>query len=202
MSEGMIYKAICNVMNEISHVGKDQKNQAQKFNYRGIDDIYNAMHRLMALHEVFSIPTVLSKSREERINKNGTTLAFTCLRIRYTFYCSDGSSVSCVVEGEGMDSGDKSSNKAMAVAHKYALIQTFAIPTVESDDPDQESHEVKVATVSSEQLEELITLVESTETDLVKFLKFLKVADLAELPASKFGRARGALMKKLETNNG
>jgi hypothetical protein len=41
-----------------------------------------------------------------------------------------------------MDSGDKSSNKAMSVAHKYALLQAFCIPTKDIDDPDAETHEV------------------------------------------------------------
>ena len=47
--------------------------------------------------------------------------------------------------GEGMDAGDKASNKAMAVALKYALFQTFCIPTEEmaDDDPDRQVHEVK-----------------------------------------------------------
>jgi hypothetical protein len=43
--------------------------------------------------------------------------------------------------GEAMDSGDKSSNKAMSVAHKYAFLQVFAIPTEEQKDPDGETHE-------------------------------------------------------------
>jgi len=40
-----------------------------------------------------------------------------------------------------MDSGDKSSNKALAGAHKYALVQTFAIPTKDGDDSENESPE-------------------------------------------------------------
>jgi hypothetical protein len=35
-----------------------------------------------------------------------------------------------------MDSGDKGCNKALAVAHKYALFQTFLIPTEDAVDPD------------------------------------------------------------------
>jgi hypothetical protein len=38
-----------------------------------------------------------------------------------------------------MDSGDKATNKAMSVAHKYALIQVFAIPTADDKDPENES---------------------------------------------------------------
>ena len=59
----------------------------------------------------------------------------------YTFYAPDGSNVRAVVVGEAMDSGDKSSNKAMSAALKYALLQIFRVPT-ESDDADATSHEV------------------------------------------------------------
>ena len=37
---------------------------------------------------------------------------------------------------------EKSVNKAMTAAFKYALFQTFCIPTEGSDDADSESHEV------------------------------------------------------------
>ena len=43
----------------------------------------------------------------------------------------------------GMDSGDKATNKAMAIAFKYACFQVFCIPTEEMIDPDAESPEVK-----------------------------------------------------------
>ena len=41
-----------------------------------------------------------------------------------------------------MDSGDKATNKAMAIAFKYACFQVFCIPTEEMTDPDGESHEL------------------------------------------------------------
>jgi hypothetical protein len=140
---GKIYAAMAAIMKETDAIGKDQKNQQQGFQYRGIDDIYNAMHSVLAKHGVFMTPEVIDKAREERTNAKGTVLAFTILRIRYTFWAEDGSSVSCTVEGEGMDSGDKSSNKAMSIAHKYAMLQVFCIPTTEQKDPDAETHEVK-----------------------------------------------------------
>lgn len=140
MSE--IYSAMAAVMADTSAIGKDQRNQQQGFQYRGIDDVYNAMHGILAKHGIFTAPEVLEKTREERTNNKGTVLAFVTLRMKYTFWAKDGSSVSCIVEGEGMDSGDKATNKAMAIAHKYALLQTFCIPTAEQKDPDAEVHEV------------------------------------------------------------
>ena len=44
--------------------------------------------------------------------------------------------------GEAMDSGDKSANKAMSAAMKYALIEVFAIPTIGDNDTENHTHEV------------------------------------------------------------
>jgi hypothetical protein len=51
----------------------------------------------------------------------------------------DGSSIEVVTVGEAMDSGDKSCNKAMSTAQKYAIFQVFAIPTEELKDSDDDS---------------------------------------------------------------
>src|SRR5512146_388153 len=143
---GAIFGKMVAVFKEIDAIGKTARNQSQGFNYRGIDDVYNAINPILAKHGVFMTAEVLSKTREERVTKrdNGkdSILAFTCLHMRYHFHAEDGSSVPTEAEGEGMDSGDKSSNKAMSVAHKYALLQAFCIPTKDLDDPDADSHEV------------------------------------------------------------
>lgn len=143
MSENaMIYSLMGQAMREIGAIGKDSKNQQQGFMYRGIDAVYNALNPVMAKLGLFICPEVLEQTREERVNRNGTTLLYSILKIKYTMFAPDGSNVSCVVVGEGMDSGDKASNKAMSVAMKYAAFQLFMIPTEELIDPDAEVHEV------------------------------------------------------------
>lgn len=141
-----IYQAIAAIMKEENTaVEKDAENKNQHFKYRGIDAVMNTYNPLLAKHGVFMVPTVLEQTREERKSSNGGNLVYSILKIKYTFYASDGSSVEATVIGEGMDSGDKASNKAMAVGMKYALFQTFCIPTEEmgADDPDAESHSVE-----------------------------------------------------------
>jgi len=49
-----------------------------------------------------------------------------------------------------MDSGDKATNKAMSAAYKYALMQTFAIPTEGDNDADATTHEVAPRTTAQE----------------------------------------------------
>lgn len=139
---GDIHKRMIAVMRELGAIGKDKKNESQGFKYRGIDDVYNAINPILAKHGVYMTAQIMAKTREERTNAKGTVLAFTCLRMRYTFRAEDGTSVDTEAEGEGMDSGDKSSNKSMAVGHKYALLQAFCIPTMDLVDPDAETHEV------------------------------------------------------------
>ncbi len=136
----MIYSAICGVMEDIGVVGKNDVNKQQGFKYRGIDAVMNALNPAMIRHKVFCVPEVLEQSREERTTKNGSNLIYSVCRMRYRFFTTDGSHVDAVVVGEGMDSGDKATNKAMAVAFKYACFQTFCIPTEAlMDDPDAET---------------------------------------------------------------
>lgn len=136
-----VYEGIAAIMRDVEAIKKDKRNQQQNFNFRGIDDVYNAVHPLFARHGVFTIPTVLEERTEERTTRSGSNLIYRILRIKYTFYSEDGTSLDAVVIGEGMDSGDKASNKAMAVAHKYALLQALQIPTEDMIDPDSESPE-------------------------------------------------------------
>lgn len=139
---GQIFVAIPAILAEIGPIGKDRKNLQQGFMYRGVDDVYNTVNPLLAKHGVFVTSEVLECIREERRSAADKALLYTILKVRFTFYAMDGSNVSSVVMGEGMDSGDKSCNKAMSVAFKYALFQLLCIPT-EAVDPDAESHEVK-----------------------------------------------------------
>lgn len=136
-----IYAAISAAMADINPVGKDNYNAQQKFKYRGIDDVMNALYPVLSKHGLFIAPEVLEHHREERAARSGGNLIYSIIKVRYTMYATDGSSVRAVVIGEGMDSADKSSNKAMAVAMKYALFQLFCIPTEEmaNDDPDGHS---------------------------------------------------------------
>ena len=139
--ENGIYKAISAVLSDVGAVGKDGQNTFDKYKYRSIDAVMNAMHPAMAKHGVFVTPEVLEQSREERSSKNGGVLIYSITKVKYTFYTADGSSVTATVIGEGMDKGDKSMNKAMSAAFKYALVQVFCIPTEEFVDSETESPE-------------------------------------------------------------
>lgn len=143
MENGQIYAAISAAMADISAIGKDKYNQQQGFKFRGIDDVMNALKPILTKNKIFTVPQVLEQTREIKVTAKGGELRYSLLKIAFRFYATDGSFVEAVTLGEGMDSGDKASNKAMAIAYKYALFQVFCIPTEEMTDPDGESYETK-----------------------------------------------------------
>ena len=138
MSNG-IYQAITAAMGEIAPIAKEKRNKEQGFQYRGVDDVMNCLAPILVKHKIFIYPEVVEKQRQERQTSKGGTLLYSILTIKYHFATEDGSEICVTVVGEGMDSGDKASNKAMAVAFKYACLQMFCIPTEDIVDPDSET---------------------------------------------------------------
>lgn len=136
----LIYQKIPEAIAKIGAIGKNKKNSQQGFMFRGIDDVYNSVNPILAECGLFLTSEVIDQSREERETKSGGRLVYTILTMRYTVWATDGSHVTTVTVGEGMDSGDKGTNKAMSIAYKYALFQLLCIPTEEAVDPDLESH--------------------------------------------------------------
>lgn len=136
-----IYSAIAEVMRKTSAISKGRKNQQQGFQFRGIDDVMNELHSTLAECGVFIVPEVLEENRTEGQSRSGSAMFYTRLKIKFTFYAEDGSSVSSTVIGEAMDTGDKASNKALSIGYKYACLQVFCIPTEDDKDPDAQCHE-------------------------------------------------------------
>jgi hypothetical protein len=130
-----IYAAINKVMAGVGAIGKDRRNeQGSGYNFRGIDDCYFALHAVLAEHGVFTVPRCLSRVETLYSSKTGTAMIRVVLSTEYDFFHTDGSKITVgPIYSEGNDSSDKSTNKALSVAHKYALLQVFCIPTVKTN---------------------------------------------------------------------
>lgn len=140
---GAIYGQMVEVMKAIGAVGKTQENSYDKYKFRGIDDVYNALGPAMQEVGIFVTPRVFHTETKERQSSKGKAQLHITVGVEYTFFSgSDGSNVQAVVHGEGMDRGDKALNKAMSAAFKNAIFQTFAIPTGEKSDSENESPEI------------------------------------------------------------
>ena len=193
-------------MEEVPSIGKTQRNKTQGFMYRGIDDVMNALQPLLAKNKVFIVPEILEQTREERTTSKGGNLIYSICKIKYKFYAEDGSSVEAITIGEGMDSGDKATNKAMAIAMKYALFQVFCIPTDEMKDPDSETPEQstkkssvtdnKISEADAKKVEAMMKEMGWNVEELLQ--KNYKISKTIDLTASQYVKILEAIKKAKE----
>ncbi len=143
----LIYKKMSDVMKDVKSVSKDQTNTQQGFKFRGIDQFVNALYPALTKHGVFMAPRATSYTQElkEVIRSSGKAGIdkHVSILMEYDFWAEDGSKVTVgPIPAEGLDSGDKATNKALSAALKYALIQTFSVPTADMAEADSESPEI------------------------------------------------------------
>lgn len=146
MSTAKVYQAIAAVTAAMGHEGisKARKNQQQGYNFRGIDDVYNALSSMLAEHKLCILPNVLEREVVERQSGQNKALFYVTVKVRFDFVSAeDGSKHEVITYGEAMDSGDKATNKAMSAAYKYAAMQAFCIPTEGDNDADATTHTVE-----------------------------------------------------------
>lgn len=166
---------LAKVMSAVEPVGKNERNTAQNFNFRGIDAVVNAVAPALQLYKVIVVPNVLEKTYGTvEVGQKRTVMTHVTLTVAYTFYGPAGDSITATVVSEAMDSGDKATAKAMSVAFRIALLQALSLPTDEPD-PDQYSYErsasvpVAPTTLSEAQTQRLID--EVTNATMVETLR-------------------------------
>ena len=193
-----VYKAISSVMGDLAKVGiaKSDTNTFDKYKYRGIDAVYNALAPLLAKHGLVVLPRVVDRHTEERTSAKGGTLIHTTLTVDFDLAAAeDGSTHTIRAIGEAMDRGDKSVNKAMTAAYKYAMFELFCIPTEGADDADADSHEVEHTGVLAQ--EWIDTIQGCTDSEALDAIG----ADIAKasLPASAKAKIRAAFAAQKHT---
>jgi hypothetical protein len=145
-----VYEALSAVMAEVGAVSKNDYNQGQRFNFRGIDAVVNAVSPALRRHGVIVTPSVQSIDYGTvEVGQKRTPMGHVRLVVQYTFSHVGGGAVTATVPGEAMDSGDKATAKAMSVAFRTALLQALCLPTDEPD-PDSQSYERSISTAVPE----------------------------------------------------
>ena len=207
-----VYAAINAVQRELAKTGiqKGQTNTYDKYRFRGIDDVYNALGPACAKAGLVILPRVVSRESVEKPTAKGGVQNAVTMQVEYDFVSAEDGSVHTVVAfGEAMDRGDKATPKAMAAAFKYAAFQAFCIPVEGQPDADQESPVLGAkapaqaapkapanGTVSEAQAEELKTALEATGADVAAFCKHFNVPAVDQLGAAQFPLASKMLAKK------
>jgi len=135
-----VVEALSAVMGSVQGVRKADRNEQQRFMFRGIDAVMNAVGPALRTHGVVVVPLAEEMTSETYETSKGTQMRNVTIRIRWRFYGPAGDFIEAVSIGEAADSGDKAVSKAHSVAYRTVLLQALCIPTDEPD-PDASSHE-------------------------------------------------------------
>jgi len=165
IKEQSIIITINQVMGKLSKTGlaKDNKNQFQGFNYRGIDDLYNILSPILVEFGLVIMPVrIENKNIRIGTDSKGKQSENISAEIVYKFmHIHNEQSIEAVICTESTDNGDKAAFQMMSMAYKYMAIQSLAIPIVGNEDGDSKSPEVPKPTVpelpNEQPTEELIT---------------------------------------------
>jgi hypothetical protein len=188
-----VYAGIAQVQAAMARlgIGKDRRNQQQGYNFRGIDDVFNALAGIMAEHRLVFVPHYSDRQVFERETKSGGVLYYVTLVGRFRVTSTiDGSWIEVTTIGEAMDSGDKATNKAMSTALKYAVFQLFFVP-IQGDegmiDPERDNPAPLPSMMTRAQLDTAYDIAHAafglSGTDLQKKIK--DCADILRLPPAR-----------------
>jgi len=135
-----IVEALAAVMAEVQAVGKNNRNNEQGYDFRGIDAVVSAVGPVLRKHKVIAAPVSSLASFRDVLTVREKRSRECTVSVTYRFYGPAGDFIDAQVPGESMDFGDKGAAKAMSVAYRIALLQVLCIPTHEPD-ADSQSYE-------------------------------------------------------------
>jgi hypothetical protein len=144
-----VLAAVWAVMKEVTVIAKGDRGPKEQgsYKFRSADDVVDTLGPAFRQHGLFLQSEVVTVDNEAYVttgtdrqgNERVTHWCRTRVVMNYQITSLvDGSSLHFGASGEGLDQSDKSSNKALTAAMKYALCQAFVIPTGDPD-PDSES---------------------------------------------------------------
>ena len=137
-----IHTAMLQVYKAVGYVQKGGYNQNQRYRFAGETDLISALRPAMVEAGIVVWCSDIRDVRTSEINKtkrdgSDSLTINVAATFAFTFaHAASGTSINVLARGEGSDSLDKASYKAMTGALKYALRQSFVIET--GDDPDED----------------------------------------------------------------
>jgi hypothetical protein len=138
-----VIQAMNAVMKEVREVAKSETANipGQQYKYRGVDQVVEALSGAIREQGIVIAPVSVEPPvyRAAQTTK-GNPVNYMTVTVGYRIYGPEGDYIDGASTGEAMDSGDKALSKAMSVAWRTFLLQSFHLPPKDPD-PDSEGYE-------------------------------------------------------------
>ncbi len=133
-----VVQKLLSVMHAVTALQKDGHNSGQNYTYLSEEKVTTTLHDAFTKAGLTMRPLAMEILSEYEYPTAKSVAHGRVIRVTYELRDGEDSLIVQTI-GEGADSGDKATNKAMSAALKYALRQTCLIST--GDDPDRASPE-------------------------------------------------------------
>lgn len=188
-----VWQKIHAVTAEVGKVQMTLDVDTGKSSYKAIsiNDVVDSLAPLLTRYRLVVVPCekeIIEQAQITTTTKYGEKQQF-YVRMKAYYKVVDidtGESVETCGYGDGIDSGDKATGKAITYARKYALIDVFNLS--KGDDPDKEASQEyeKISKAEDTQISKIISLYSDKEVQtMLKRLKKSKLADITWEQAEK-----------------
>lgn len=200
MEQLNIYQKLLKITDELKTVEKNLNVQVTRNNsYKAVSerDVLDAVKPLEVKYGVYSYAydrkvidsgeLVSSRKDYQTGEYHDTKQLYLRLEVTYRFINVDNPTeyIDIKTYGDGIDTGDKATGKAMTYADKYALLKAYKIST--GEDPDQEASgdlkSYKVQKITPKQCEWLKEYYRND--DMQKLLEVNNLEKLEDMPKAK-----------------
>jgi hypothetical protein len=154
---------LCRIYGEVSALEKEGDNKFGKYKYFTEGQMLQYLRPLLTREGIFIFHSVDEITHKEvSRGDKGKVELHSVVRSSHTFFDSEtGESYTVKCVGEGIDSGDKSTYKAITGATKYFLMKTFGI--TDSQDPEADEKVDNVRSVTPTPFKKDVVKVEVVE---------------------------------------
>lgn len=160
-----LHQKLLAIKEDVGAIGKDRRGQGINYSFRGIDDIYNAIHTAQLRHKVMIYtqvqPGTYQRDVRELAGKEGRTRLQT--QVSYIMQvqfidAETGLGCAVTVPAEGYDDSDKAAGKSVSYGMKTGIAHALGIPTaVEEPDAERPSTEQDTAAAIDNLVKRLAT---------------------------------------------
>lgn len=124
-----IYEKIAAIMSDVQYLAKDDRVQFNQTDYKALSEekVTSILRAEMLKHKLVVFPVQQTSSRQGNISH--VDVVYRIVNVE-----SPDEFIEVASCGDGADTQDKGSGKAMTYAFKYMWLRTFALPTGEDSD--------------------------------------------------------------------
>lgn len=131
-----VHVAWSRVMATVRAVGKVESGTGIAYKFRGVDTALNVFGPACRLHGVLVLPVDIDPSYRDTKTSTGKPTRECTVKVTYRIVGPAGDALEVQSAGEALDSGDKGTAQALAVALRTLLFHAGLVPTQDLD-PDR-----------------------------------------------------------------